>query len=558
MIDFDAIINEWSYRTHRGYPIWNNPADMIILKDILKEMNLSLDAIQLKESEFTPSELVRDKYLNGFIDKITKGEPFILEKDKEKVIIDPKFLDVLTQIGSIQSISDRQNAIKKQFGTNAIIPLEDGRNVRLKDISKDTFTAKSTTSGLVGTETPDFKEGLVVYFYDCSKNLLDDVFDYIKGNNTKIPELSTTSINASHYGDKSAKLVTSGIDLLTSGATLDVKTKQLFLNAISAAKTIQKNFGLGYVIDRGDLFNDIRKAAKKITNVPEDKWCPGDVYLYKNSSIGAIKDIIKQSVTSNSIVSIEEKGGDVFQVGLNSLFDIDNPLVTAVSLKEEEALSGRAKDFVSVKNLKGVDLGAETGDFTKDEMALLTGRESIDSEVIDKYRTEYNVYKLKYSREITKFGYKNTFGTSKYKEPEVQVEVRNKIVKSAIYRLLNRYFANFDTLKGINDVMKNYDDPFLALTAYGVSLSGFNPTFYKVVASSKGDYGHVTVFKGRDSLKAESDSVITIDTPTKAGVYLTFKTIMGDKMYQTKLDVREAKSGSSISIAIIVDEFKEA
>ena len=558
MIDFDAIINEWSYRTHRGYPIWNDPRDMIILKDILKEMNLSLDAIQLKESEFTPSELVRDKYLNGFIDKITKGEPFILEKDKEKVIIDPKFLDVLTQIASIQSISDRQNAIKKQFGTNAIIPLEDGRNVRLKDISKDTFTAKSTTSGLVGTETPDFKEGLVVYFYDCSKNLLDDVFDYIKGNNTKIPELSTTSINASHYGDKSAKLVTSGIDLLTSGATLDVKTKQLFLNAISAAKTIQKNFGLGYVIDRGDLFNDIRKAAKKITNVPEDKWCPGDVYLYKNSSIGVIKDIIKQSVTSNSIVSIEGKGGDVFQVGLNSLFDIDNPLVTAVSLKEEEALSGRAKDFVSVKNLKGVDLGAETGDFTKDEMALLTGRESIDSEVIDKYRTEYNVYKLKYSREITKFGYKNTFGTSKYKEPEVQVEVRNKIVKSAIYRLLNRYFANFDTLKGINDVMKNYDDPFLALTAYGVSLSGFNPTFYKVVASSKGDYGHVTVFKGRDSLKAESDSVITIDTPTKAGVYLTFKTIMGDKMYQTKLDVREAKSGSSISIAIIVDEFKEA
>jgi hypothetical protein len=106
--------------------------------------------------------------------------------------------------------------------------------------------------------------------------------------------------------------------------------------------------------------------------------------------------------------------------------------------------------------------------------------------------------------------------------------------------------------------MSKYKDPFLALTSFGVSLSGFNPTFFKVVALSKGAIGHVTEFKGRDSLKLESDSVATIDTPTKAGVYLEFFTKMGTKKYRTKLDIREAKGGSSISIAIIVDEFKEA
>ena len=77
MIDFDTIINEWSYRARRGYPVWNDPQDMIILKDILKEMNLSLDNIQLNESEFTPAELVRDKYFNGFIDKWNTEDEYL-------------------------------------------------------------------------------------------------------------------------------------------------------------------------------------------------------------------------------------------------------------------------------------------------------------------------------------------------------------------------------------------------------------------------------------------------------------------------------------------------
>jgi hypothetical protein len=33
---------------------------------------------------------------------------------------------------------------------------------------------------------------------------------------------------------------------------------------------------------------------------------------------------------------------------------------------------------------------------------------------------------------------------------------------------------------------------------------------------------------------------------------------MGDTKYQTKLDIRESKSGANISIAIIVDKFHEA
>jgi hypothetical protein len=513
----------------------------------------------IDESKFTPADLARDKYLNGFIDKVSKEDPFTLEIGKRKVVIDKSFLKVLNDLKA-RSIVDRQELIKKMFGKNAVIPLTDKSLIKLLDISKDTFTAKFTESGLMGTETPDFKEGLVVFFYSCPETLLNVVYNYVVGSDESVPDFGgrINSMNVNHYGAKSAQFVKAGLTLLTSGADLDKKTKQLFLNALSAAYTIQREFGTGYVIDRGTIFESIRKSATKITKVPEDKWNPGDVYLYKNSDVSSIKEVVSVSTKTNSIVSIEDKSGKVLQIGLNSLFDRTSPLIIAVSLKEEDALSGRAKDFLAIKDISGKELGTETSDFTKEEVAILTGKASITSEVINQYNSIYKLSKLGYEKFVQKFGYKNNVVQSKFKEPDEIVATRNKIVKSAVYKMLIRYFNNFDKLKSINEVMKHYSDPFLALTAYGVSLSGFNPTFYKVIADASGDYGHVTIFKGRDSLKASTNIVTTIDTPTKAGVYVEFITQMGEKKYKTKLDIREAKGKSSISIAIIVDEFKEA
>jgi hypothetical protein len=40
--DFDAILMEWSWRCEKGYPDFNNKKDMIALKEVLNEMNLSI------------------------------------------------------------------------------------------------------------------------------------------------------------------------------------------------------------------------------------------------------------------------------------------------------------------------------------------------------------------------------------------------------------------------------------------------------------------------------------------------------------------------------------
>lgn len=560
-IDWDEIVTEWFYRLPKGYA--DQPyseSELSVLNQVMLEYGYDSTSNTLLEASFEPSELNRNKYFNLFIDRIQAGEPFTLEADKtKKVVIDPSFLDIMSQIATETDPDARLKLIKTTF-KGPVIPLTDKSLIKLSDISKDTFTAKQTASGLVGTETPDFKEGLVVFFYNCPEKLLNVVYNFLVGTDDSPPDFGKliSKMNADHYGMKSYDLVRPAMELLASGTQLDDKTKKILLNGVSAAYTIKQEWGEGYIIDRGTLFDDIRAVAKRITGIPEDKWCPGDVYLYKRSNISEIERIKDESDQTKSIINIVDRRNKILQVGLNSLFDTADPLVIAVSLKEEKALSGRAKDFLSVKKLSGMDLGSETKDFTKEEFALIAGKTQITAEIARKYQTQYNTSKKAYTDLIKKFGYDNNFTNSKYKDPDPTVAIRNIIIKSAIYRLMTRYFTSFDKLKLINDVMKNYKDPFLALTAYGVSLSGFNPTFYKVIASESGDYGHMVTFEGRDSLKAESDSVTTIDTPTKAGIYISFMTLMGDTKYQTKLDIREAKSGANISIAIIVDKFHEA
>jgi len=60
----DELLLEWSYRSERGYPSLDNPSDISILKQILKELNIpskpiieSLTDDMLDELEDDPQNL---------------------------------------------------------------------------------------------------------------------------------------------------------------------------------------------------------------------------------------------------------------------------------------------------------------------------------------------------------------------------------------------------------------------------------------------------------------------------------------------------------------------
>jgi hypothetical protein len=46
MVNIDALLSEWAYRCKKGYPDMDSPSDLKVLKDILKEWEISLPEFQ--------------------------------------------------------------------------------------------------------------------------------------------------------------------------------------------------------------------------------------------------------------------------------------------------------------------------------------------------------------------------------------------------------------------------------------------------------------------------------------------------------------------------------
>ena len=527
----------------------------------------------LNEAALSTAELSKIKYFVPFLDKIQQGQPLLLEPASPDEEPQPFTVDTESDAGKklVQALVDLsmtkdtstpeefKSKLEAIFGKRAtpVIPSTDGNMYKINQLSKSTFTAKITKGGLQGTETPDMKEGLVAYFFLVGTSGLTKAEEKLESKSDTVLDLPIQIIDPVYFGRKSASLVRNAVTYLNENQIKDKKEIGLYLNAISAAKTC-----LTYsrnVVDRGDLFEAIRRVASQITNIEPDKWCPGDVYLYDAASREQIVKVVEQVSENKNIVSIVE-GGEVRQIGLNHLFEGENPIIHAISLKEEEALSGRATAFLSIKNMQGEELSSQTFEFTSEEIQILKSYKdrkiaNVDT-LIAKYKQEYDTNKEGFKNAISSYGVQIAEGVSKkklkVKSPEQ--EVGNLVSKSTCFRFMTTYLNDFENLKQANEVMVKYDNPMLALTAFGVSLSGFNPTFKKVIAFSDGEPADVTIFKGRDSLSIASNEASLFDTPTKAGFNFSFITMMGEKKYKTTLDIRFA---GGVNISIIVQEFHE-
>lgn len=83
IVDYDAILLEWSYRCDKGYPDFNNPSDMIQLQNILKEMNIENPFPIVAESapviaEADLNTFKVDKKLIALVKKLGKEKQFAM------------------------------------------------------------------------------------------------------------------------------------------------------------------------------------------------------------------------------------------------------------------------------------------------------------------------------------------------------------------------------------------------------------------------------------------------------------------------------------------------
>lgn len=208
---------------------------------------------------------------------------------------------------------------------------------------KRTLNLNEETS-IKGTETPDFKEGMVVYFSGLESGYLSKIDEKLNSNPNKVIKLPKPS-NPKLYGQKSFTLVEVAINHLSEDSINDPKEISLYNNALSIAKLIQSIYKKPTLVDRGTEYEKIRENAKILTKkqgltIWVDKWCPADIYIYNDSNSMRMAQTAK-------FLSIDENS-------LNAIFqtDIGNTTkgITAISLKEEVARAGSATSFA--KNLK--------------------------------------------------------------------------------------------------------------------------------------------------------------------------------------------------------------
>ena len=60
MVNIDALLSEWAYRCKKGYPDLDSPSDLKVLKNILKEQDITLPQLQeqviIEQEEEGPSK----------------------------------------------------------------------------------------------------------------------------------------------------------------------------------------------------------------------------------------------------------------------------------------------------------------------------------------------------------------------------------------------------------------------------------------------------------------------------------------------------------------------
>lgn len=563
MIDFDAIINEWSYRTHRGYPIWNDPQDMVILKDILKEMNLSLDSIK----EASPKN------------PLSKGAP----------------------------------------------------------------------SNIQGSNTPELKEGLAVYFATQDAKDLELAKKKASDSNDNTVLNFNSKLDDKYYGSKSAELVSKAIEFLNAN-NITANNGKLYLNALSIASKIQDTFGVvnQKQIDRGNLYDKIRTHAVNLVSdmgisVTTDKWCPADIYIYNTSTAGT--DALK--TTSLNVDS------DSLNAMFNSKF-AEGTGIVGISLKEEKAQAGKAASFSKI--LKRSENYPEATSITPDQKSTMELMYNLNilsvksTKVTEKLKIGYiaeaariivskklpntdslldsllntlkltfgdavetikgkqgglnkdiaraefdklglteltydpNLFKLidEYNADaregaLATYNKSRKIFTDTLKQQNFNIPAESNTSKmnaETLYKKSSCYLVAEYLLSGLNaqqlQIPPAYKsiieqkNAFVALTAFAIGMGGISPTFFKLIGKDSGNDAILEPFYGDGilNLDDETDTVI-VDTAEYKGFYVTFitnvslnvdgKSIEKEK-YKVTLDFRYA--GDQLNIE--VSELKEA
>jgi len=534
----DELLLEWSYRSEKGYPSLDNPSDISLLKEILEELDLPTDDIidnletpgtdgmedssvekekenqfSLKSSSSTTFATLTPKQIEG---TASFGD-FTGEKRIDILIRKIQNGEELTLIdGSTFIVDNKDEAIEFLKGPN--IKLTVFRNKEGVEMSpfNPSKLAKTIEFGgkpagsitIDSSVDTDIKENLVILMYNILKEIDDRNLDPFTAesytNNFKSINNSTTKYQ--NIEVKSKNKIKNYFNLVGDLETPPNKVLKVLNNPYSIAKSIIKTYP-NASFTRGDVFDDIRTVCTIITQLPPDKWNPGDIYLINPTQ--TLPDL--GLLETDSIVHWNK-------LFVNNWGDTDAPLVS-ISLKEEKYQPGRAKSYLDKFGGKEIfNMGGEELKYTNKQL-----KDGIKN------------YRKKIKDIIKKKGHKyDTTGDGWKSFPSTDKRLREKY---GAYKLLN-YLLSSDN-----------EATLLGLFTYGLSIDQdlrANPTFFKLIGKDNG--GESTMVKypaGVNADVAEDENIVIDDLTTNGNIKISGVILKTDgDHFIEKEDVSKTLRGS--------------
>ncbi len=480
---FDQFFTKFSYKFDKGYPDMDNPTDVALLESYIKDLGINF--------LFENSELISiiDKNIKDYGNLETSG------KDTIKLV----FSNIPNRGGQSDSLrrdvyDELEALVNKEDSLENFRKIATGSSLGSAIINfkgKDYKLIVKGASNQTASDT-DVKEALVSLFYITN---IDTPF-----NQENYEERISSLIEIASNGIPGEKDEATQKVIKFLEATSEVSTKNInfFNQPLSSALAIKEAYP-GQKLIRSGLFDQIRSKAQSITGLPADKWCPGDLYV----QLGPVEIPTDDNIELINDLFNDEWGGD------------SEPL-TAVSLKQAEAQGGKAKAL-----LNKYAAAKEDYNLTRDEI-------------------EYNKAQFISAIDNLREKVQNLVGTN----PNIKYNIGSGDLKDETRFLRGKFAA----LKSIEFLFRQFendkvDDAVVALVGFALSLTGVNPTFFKITGQKSGAPGKVDKFsRGQNvvlyNVDGDFEPIEIIDSSTFGGLVIKFKIEKGGDPYSVTINAR--------------------
>ena len=447
---FDKFFTKFAYKFNKGYPDMNNDQDVLLLETLLDQLillefedkgNIPDDIEQIRSSINTHPEY-KDKVEAVQMD--TKTNVFIYIKGVSGTVR-------AARTAVTKDLQDKGLLPKGEINDEGSPYLDTGDyKIYIKGAGKDKYATNT-----------DQKEGLVVVFYNAltTKKWNQDKKPFNKDNMSSLLS-DLTSLGDIIYkglGTTAEGQVKTYFERFDEESSVS-KAAQVVLNDnLSSALRMFEDYPEGEVM-RGETFNKIKSRAANITSLKADKVNPGDIFLKVGS-------ITLPKTDEVDVTGLEE---------LNKLFVNkwgDKDGLVAISLKGEKAQAGKAKSYLNKFKPERIE-GQVPDIYNLSDEEINYSDDQFDS-AIDQYKKS-TIEKIGSSEFID------------YKQGKTPSTTNRKKFKLAAYKALDylfRHLKNEGALTPAQGLVK--------MTAFGMSITDVNPTFFKLIGKSNGSMASV-------------------------------------------------------------------